>query len=165
MMRARRSRPQIFLLMALNALLLSLIAYEVVSLQPKEGEAAGAVLSPAQSPVARQQPKITRTLDAYGELVNRPLFNKERRPLEREEPANSEEDALAFTLRGVVITPAQQVAIIYSRSQQQPVKVPLWGWIEGWRLVSVQAGVAHLRKGSRSLELPLQRTSQGGAKQ
>lgn len=154
-----------FLLLAINALLLSLMAYEVVSLQPPAVQEGRAVVPPPQNPLADvRNSDITRTLDDYGEMVNRPLFNRDRRPLENDEPANSEEDALAFSLLGVVLTPEQQVAIIYSRNQQQPVKVALWGWIDGWRLTALEASTAQLRKGNRSLELALQRTSQHGEK-
>ncbi|MEN8170812.1 MAG: hypothetical protein ABFS08_11375 [Pseudomonadota bacterium] len=160
-----RTRSIVVLLVLLNALLLSLVLYEFVSLQQVEDESASAMETPAtELSLPQRAPVISRSIKDYGAVIARPLFNKERRPLEKDDNAGSDEDALAFTLVGVVLAGEQQVAIIYSRSQKQPVKVSLWGWIEGWRLVSVQAQGVHLRKGNRSLELELQRTSQAGTK-
>ncbi len=165
MMRAKHIRPQVLLLLVTNALLISLLGYEVVSLQqPRHTVMAEEAQAVEQSAVAKAPAAPARTIDDYAEVTNRPLFNSERRPLEKGEAEAIEEEALAFTLVGVVLTPEQQVAIIYSKNQKQPVKVALWDWIEGWRLVAVQANMVELRKGSRSVELVLQRASQSGTK-
>jgi hypothetical protein len=156
-------RPQLLLLLALNALLFSLLGYEVMALQQHQAVVSVAAPAPLELPDAAQSPVVSaRTIEDYAEITNRPLFNRERRPLELQQADQVEEEALNFTLVGVVLTPEQQVAIIYSKKQKQPVKVALWEWIEGWRLVAVAANVVELRKGKRAVELELQRASRPG---
>lgn len=158
-MMQRRSPPLVRLLL-LNALLCSLLLYEVVTLQqqaytPDVSEAMALPLAPELMRGSR----LEHSLADYAEVTSRPLFNKERRPLAKSDAGVSDEDAKAFSLVGVVLTPEQQVAIIYSRNQGQPVKVALWEWIDGWRLISVVADTVQLKKGSNTLSLSLQRTS------
>lgn len=165
MMVVKYLRPQLLLLLTINLLLLATLGYEVLTLQqhqPVTGVEAAVPLEPPEP--TRGKAVIARTIDDYAEITSRPLFNRERRPIEQQQAEQVEEEALNFSLVGVVLTPEQQVAIIYSKKQKQPVKVALWEWIEGWRLVAVAANVIELRKGNRSVELELQRASQPGAK-
>lgn len=161
MMKSATARPQIVLLVVVNALLLLVMGYEVMGRPQQEvfpDNNDAAPLEQVEAPAEKMAP--TQRVEDFEEIVRRPLFNRERRPIEKAATdAADDTQADAFTLVGVVLTPEQQVAIIYSKTQKQPVKVALWEWIEGWRLVSVQASVVELRKGKRSLELALQRTS------
>lgn len=162
---ATGARSKLLLLAMLNALLLLLLFYEYISLQQLEGTAFASENSPVSEwSVPQREPAINRSIDDYAAVIARPLFNKERRPVAKEQSADSDADAEAFILVGVVLTTEQQVAIIYSKSQKRPVKVSLWGWIEGWRLLSVEAQQVSLRNGNRSLTLALQRTSNTGEK-
>lgn len=160
MIREKVIRPRVLLLLLVNALLLLLLVYQITAMQQQENPSAAKAIAPDEPAMAeRKRAHNVRSIDDYAEVVNRPLFNLERRPLELESEAQDEVDAQAFNLIGVVLTPEQQVAIIYSKNQKRPVKVAQWEWIDGWRLVSVQASVVELRKGPRSVELALQRAS------
>lgn len=161
----RHSRNYVLLLVLLNVLLLLLVVFEVLRLpmQQKTAEVIPAVTG-EEPPLTRPETVIPRSIRDYDEVIARPLFNKDRRAVVKEADAVIQEEALPFSLVGVVLTAEQQVAIIYSENQKQPVKLALWEWVDGWRLVSVEAQGVGLRKGSRTVELALQRTSGAGAK-
>ncbi len=164
MMRTKYLRPQILLLVVVNTVLASLLGYEVMALRQQQPTVTAAAQKVPELTVATKgKSGAPRAVKDYAEIINRPLFNMERRPLVQEESELSEEEARAFTLIGVVITPEQQVAILYSRSQQLPIKVAQWDWIEGWRLISIKANGVELRKGKNTLDLTLQRNSQKDA--
>lgn len=163
-MMVMRSRAMVLGLVLLNALLVSVVAYEFAGMAHSIDQNV-TVKERLQPEVPEQQskPASKHTIDDYSAMMSRPLFNKDRIPLEKTDTGDSEEDAKAFTLVGVVLTSEQQVAIIYSKNQNQPVKVPLWEWIDGWRLVTIEDHGVVLRKGSRSIELILQRASKAEA--
>lgn len=159
------SRNYVLLLVLFNVLLLLLMVYEVLRL-PLQQQAAEVIHAVASEEplLPHREADIPRTIRDYDEVIARPLFNKDRRAVVKEADAVIQEETLPFSLVGVVLTAEQQVAIIYSENQKQPVKLALWEWVDGWRLVSVEAQGVGLRKGNRTVELALQRTSGAGAK-
>lgn len=159
-MMAAGSRTILTLLIIINSVLLAMLMYEVIGLRFGAGDVSAAVepVMP-EMPANTKSPVKARSIEDYGEITSRPLFNQERRPTEITDEQDSEEEGNTLTLAGVVLTPEKQMAIIYSSKQEKAIKVPLWGWVEGWRLTSVEADKVTLHKGNRSLELELQRTS------
>lgn len=159
-MTAVSSRATVALLIVINGLLLSGLLYELIGLKLAPNDVIAAVQPVVtELPKTNHKPVVKRSIDDYKAILNRPLFNKERRPVEITDSESTAEDEKAFNLVGIVLTPEQQVAIIYSKKQEKPQKVALWDWIEGWRLISVEANSVMLRKGTRSIELALQRAS------
>jgi hypothetical protein len=152
-------------LVLLNVLLLAVLVYEFFGLNVQQAQAlAPAAETSSEIPLNPPEPVEHRSINDYDVMLVRPLFNKDRLPLDKDDSDAAAADASAFSLIGVVLTPEQQVAIIYSKNQVRQVKVPLWDWVDGWRLIEIEAQGVILRKANRSLELSLQRTSQAQTK-
>jgi hypothetical protein len=162
MMMAARSGAMVAVLVLVNGLLVAAMSYEWITLgfegiPTAAGDAPKVeVAQPSAVPVAK------RRMEDYAAVLERPLFNEDRMPLTGDGDGEDEETK-DFALLGVVLTPEQQVAILYSKRQEQPVKVARWDWFEGWRLLEVKPQSVVLGKGSRSIEMSLQRNSQSDA--
>lgn len=146
-------------LLLVNGLLLAVLGYQWLNLD-LEVRNANAALEPEpyELPSTNIEPFAKRAMSDYSAVTSRPLFNRDRLPLpESEEEAG--EDAELFSVLGIVLTSEQQVAILYSKTQKQPVKVALWEWIDGWRLIAVEPKRVVLRKGNRTMEMLLKHNS------
>lgn len=98
---------------------------------------------------------VFASLDAFNEVVERTLFEPERRP----PPDTGGPQALAelreLTLTGVVIAPGTRLAVLRDHSPNEVLRVPLGASVGDWKLVEVRKDGVVLRRGSATRELLL----------
>jgi len=98
------------------------------------------------------------------DILERPLFNADRRPVEITEPAEIEAlntantNAADFKLVGVVMSPDGSQALLL-KSDRQIESVFLGNKIEGWKLQSIDPDSIVLVKGVKTIQLELERTT------
>ena len=100
-------------------------------------------------------------LDQYVEMVDRPLFNQERRPVENApepkvtQPGTSNPKALRLNLTSVIIAPGRKLAIFRDLSKNKSIRVAEGEVVKGWRLSQIQGDKVILERDGKSHELPL----------
>jgi hypothetical protein len=97
-------------------------------------------------------------LTAYQEIVERPLFNKDRRP----PPAPTGAAALASTvavpqyeLEGTVLSPGGSFAILQDRRKRELQRLGLGERLDAWTVAEIGEGWLRLEHGERSARLQL----------
>ena len=98
----------------------------------------------------------------YSEIIERPLFLTDRRPVHEEapppeaplpEPPKDEK----LTLLGVVLAPDITMALVQDDKTGKVARLRIGEQVNGWQLQSVQINRISLSSGGAVLELPLER--------
>lgn len=153
------------LVLTLSAVMLSVIlalqVYEYknrVTVQVPEPEQSG------KSTGAIAVPKFNAirlpTIGSYNEVLERPLFNPDRKPVENETQDSGvaiqqNELSRKWMLTGVVIANANSTAMLKERNGPRSVKLSVDMKIDGWSLQSVTPFNAVLVSNGREVVLPL----------
>lgn len=109
-------------------------------------------------------PELTaNTIGDISEILERPLFNEDRRPIEITEPVVSTKktpanDTLDYKLVGVALLPENTQALLQTKKREIE-RVKLGERIDGWELTSVEADSVVLVKAGKEVQLMLERTS------
>jgi len=99
-------------------------------------------------------------LEAYPELLDRPLFSSTRRPVEADDApvqAAVTSQGLDVVLTGVIIADGNKVALIVPRNTAKPVRLIEGQGYQGWTLSEVQSEGVIFRQGTRAQILELDR--------
>lgn len=99
-------------------------------------------------------------LEAFAELMARPLFSSTRRPIEADgEPAAvvAGPQGLDATLTGVIIAEESKVALIMPRNGNKPVRLIEGQRYQGWTLSEVDSEGVIFRQGTQAKILELDR--------
>ena len=150
-----RSRLTSALLAALNILLLLVI---VLEWQTGPGRSASEIPVPAVTPATIPSgPVRTLTLDRYTEIVSRPLFWSERRPLAQTDAPTAQVVAapFAFLLIGVVKSPAGNRALVGRPGAADIVSVRVGDVVEGWRIEEIRDESVVFSQGARREQVSL----------
>lgn len=145
-------------LLGINILVGLLIAVEIYSVpEPSAGQVSVPVqpqleLPPPSPPVFSLSP-----LENYAEIVKRPLFNSDRRPVEVTIEGVKQSDPL--TLIGIVITPEREEALFLSRTKKETVRGLIDDWVEGWKIISIESDRVTIKRDNREEEIELKRSS------
>lgn len=146
-------------------ILVCLILGAVISLELSFGP-----LHPAASPVAPGPPKpavlpaadpdfTLPPLDDFSEIVERPLFIPSRRPLSPESgsPGSGpgEAERRLFTLKGVVISADERMAVLQRRRNREVLRVVEGQRIDGWLVETIMPEGVVLRQGEVREEVEL----------
>jgi hypothetical protein len=136
---------------------------------------ATAVPRPALEDAPPVKPLASLDLDRLHDTVERPLFEKRRRPVElppvkvapRPEPAAPvmqapAADEKALTLLGVVMGDGRAVALLKRNKGGGSVRAELGDVIEGWTITQIEAQRVVLTQGSRQIALHLFRKPTDG---
>jgi len=119
---------------------------------PPEAAAAAAAEAPVES----------RPLADFQLMLERPLFNANRRPL-KEEVAGSEETSLdeqqlreVWRLTGIVLEPERQLALFSQRNGSLHLQLEVGMMLANdWVLARITEGHAELQRGDRRIEILL----------
>lgn len=106
-------------------------------------------------------PSSLSPLDAYTETLERPLFSMNRRP--EDANASAASAANAFILTGVVITPTRREALLLPQRGKDVLRGKLGDWVNGWKLETIEPERVTLRRGTRQMDLVLERPWKTGA--
>ena len=93
----------------------------------------------------------------FGEIVRRPLF-KQSRALPKRQPSAAAPAApvsLRATLKGVLYSPTERVALLTPAGSDTVVRVPKGEAYQGWRLKSLTPDSATFTRGRESVTLKL----------
>lgn len=149
-----RLLPTLVLTLSLLALAswLFMMTADPPGIDPRHGGAAeqDAARSTMASGGLTRVPEITaQPLDAFSEVVERPLFNRTRRPVENP-PADIESGVVAqqlsglsggnpddLTLVGVVISAGEASALI-SLANDEPIRLAVGDRIDGWQIDAIE---------------------------
>ena len=150
-------RPSLVLLL-LCLLFASLLAAQM--LLPSSGLPVGApVTGAAATPVATNlRPGFSmRPLDAFSEVIERPLFRPDRRPAPAvtetaTASANSRQD---YALLGVVIDDNIRMALLRPKGAKQMLRILEGQKVDGWTIETVRADRVVLRRGGVTEEVRL----------
>ena len=126
-----------------------------------------ATLSTHQDALVMSETRADRPVlppKAFSEIVERPLFMENRRPLAPEErsrperPAQAEPDiATQISLSAIVIADDDRIAIIRSKQDRKLKKLRQGETFNGWTLTDVQTSHIAMQKGpdTRQIELTM----------
>jgi len=123
-----------------------------------------AATGPASPPAAAESasPAMPRfdlpPLEAYAELLERPLFSSTRRPVETDGEVAQvavTSQGLDVGLTGVIVGDDSKVAIIMPRNAAKPVRLNEGQRFEGWILSEVDPEGVIFRQGTRAQILEL----------
>jgi hypothetical protein len=114
-------------------------------------------------------------IDAYEEIIHRPLFNDDRKPYvyvepavqakppvkTKERPAPLSKPQQQLSLTAVVITPETSLAILQAGNTKTLQRVRLGETIDGWTLAEIQEQAIVLKQGEQvqTLELEIKGSS------
>lgn len=99
-------------------------------------------------------------LDAYSEIVERPLFISSRRPPEEPEVVEQKQPGeVSFTLLGVAVTPERNLALLQIDGAGKVARMEVGEEVNGWQLEAVHADGIVLRKNETIKNVPLVRKS------
>lgn len=121
----------------------------------------GSVL--AQSPAEAPPPTFqARPLEDFQQMIDRPLFTSNRKPVvDAEAPVgdiSATEQQLRDTWRltGIVLEPERQLALFSQRNGEQHQQLEIGMLLDGqWRLERIAADRVVLQEGEQKAELPL----------
>ncbi|TQE99590.1 MAG: hypothetical protein FKY71_07080 [Spiribacter salinus] len=107
---------------------------------------------------AREEPLQFPPLTAYQEIVERPLFSKDRRP----PPAPAAETSQASTvdvpqyeLEGTVLSPDGSFAILQDRRKRELQRLGLGERLDAWTVAEIGEGWLRLEHGERNARLQM----------
>ncbi|QSA96703.1 hypothetical protein [Methylococcus sp. EFPC2] len=98
-----------------------------------------------------------KALEEYGQMVERPLFQDSRRPVEAEEPGlagATEQTPLDFKLMGVVLVP-QGKSALFMDARNKYKRARLNAKVNGWTLVKIGEDRVTLEQAGEQKELLL----------
>lgn len=170
MRRIPRRRLRLTLeLLALNALLalglwLELRSPSAANLTPQPAPAAADTT--VEAPTSPTALIALRPRAAYEEIVARPLFHDDRRPIEPPEAPSPPTAApvaapVNFTLVGTVVTAQTTAALFLKPLAREVVQARVGEQVDGWTVESIAPDRVVLESGSATTELVLDRTSGG----
>jgi general secretion pathway protein N len=97
-------------------------------------------------------------MQAFAEVLERPLFASTRRPFQPEPvapPAPEPEPELVLELAGIVIAARERFALLQAGDQEPLLKVREGDSVGGWRVLEIASGGLRLARGGRERELRL----------
>lgn len=154
-----RARKIVLFNLAATAVLAGVVALEWDSGRERSLPAIGTPPAAATPlPPAAPAPALPDTpLQQYGEIVERPLFNKERRPDEEEAPANAQASSALdqLTLTGIVHGPGTRFAIFFNGADRKEIHVAEGDSVGAWRLEALGDETVTLRRDGEERELVL----------
>ena len=126
------------------------------------GEATGGTAPNTTADVLPQLPSGTfdlPTLDAFAEIVDRPLFNPTRRPLEADPGPSAAVPTPPpdWTLIGTVITPNKRSALLWSPRSREFFRLEPGMTNGGWELSEIGPDEVVLQRGATRHQLELSR--------
>lgn len=108
-------------------------------------------------------------IEAYEDIINRPLFNDDRKPYvfvapppeekpvrTRERPAPASKPPQQMSLTAIVITPEKSLAILQAGNNKILQRVRLGETIDGWTLAEIQDQSVVLKQGEQTQTLELE---------
>jgi hypothetical protein len=176
------SPRRVLVLLGLAAVLVGVLAWEwwpewgtvraplpvrAPSVAQPEKESTGAVDLGARNPEADQgaHPLASLALDQLRDTIERPLFEKSRRPVAPAPvtvvptppiTAPPPADLNALSLQGIVLDQGGSAIALLRRSQTgQSLRVQEGDMVDGWTVVQIEAERVHLVQGSTRITLHL----------
>lgn len=154
------------LLLAASCLLLSgMTVFLWQSELATEGNAGNS--TDAQSVQVENEALPLETINraAYEEMIERPLFVRERRPAEipATETAQARSNA-RFALEGMAVTSLNRVALLRDTVTRQQHRVMMGASVEGWKVVEIEHNRVVMQLGAQVQQLLL-RDPEGQQKQ
>lgn len=162
------NRPTLFVLIALNALFVTVLVGEWVA------EKDVSEISPTAAKVSDKQEDELPQLDLeatseeqYSDLVERPLFIKGRQPVAEPEPESAsvavvkKVEALNWELTGIFATPKGVTAFFSRTGAKVPKdnyrKLKIGDELEGWKLSAISSDNITLSQTGETKVLPLRK--------
>lgn len=126
------------------------------------GFASAALQAEQAPPEVTEAPLASPPLADFQRMLERPLFNANRRPLE-EEAADSDESSPdeqqlreAWRLTGIVLEPERQLALFSQRNGSLHLQLEVGMMLaSGWVLARLTEDLAELQQGERRIEVLL----------
>lgn len=123
---------------------------------------SGALQAEQAPPAAAEAPLESRPLADFQLMLERPLFNANRKPLE-EEVADSDETSLdeqqlreVWRLTGIVLEPERQLALFSQRNDSLHLQLEVGMMLANdWVLARIAEDHAELQRGDRRIEILL----------
>lgn len=176
----KQQRPYQLTRVILAAVCISLVGLLFLQVMPWEPDApvtsAGAIMpDDSDSDTIEEQPEEQEqsvlSISAYDEIIQRPLFNQDRKPfvptVEPEtvaaQPAPPPPPPRRITLLAVLINAEKRMAIMRVEDSNKLFRVAVGGSIDSWRLKEVMPHSATLVKGAETRQLKLQISKSGTA--
>jgi len=154
------SRRLTWLLIVINVVLVYLLS--VVFFQGNQLEETTFSSSPIKNEVASIPSLLQDENFDFSEVIERPLFNEERKPIElpdHEKQAIIENsDPTKFKLIGTVLLTGVSQALL-QKNNLTIERVELGDTVDGWELKSVEVDHIVIVKGEKNIQLDLQRKS------
>lgn len=124
---------------------------------------SAALLAEQSPPEVTAELPGPRPLADFQSMLERPLFNANRRPLEDEEVAGEgesspDEEQLRATWRltGIVLEPGHQMALFSQRNGDQHLRLEVGMMLEhGWEVARLTDSYVELQSGDRHIEILL----------
>lgn len=124
---------------------------------------SAALLAEQSPPEVTAEPPGPRPLADFQPMLERPLFNANRRPLEDEEIADEGESSpdeqqlrAAWRLTGIVLEPGRQMALFSQRNGDLHQRLEVGMMLEnGWELARLTEDYVELQNGDRRIEILL----------
>lgn len=154
------SRGLALLLVAVNLVLVGVLAWELRWSERHEPDVETGNPAPRLAGTERELPRFTLPpLGQYAEIVERPLFSEDRRPSEIAPHEAGPAPDVNFRLIGVVLTKEKQEALFQLTRRNEIARGGLESWIEGWMIESIEPDRVMLRRGPNATEMVLERSS------
>jgi hypothetical protein len=129
---------------------------------------ANSVNQPLTTPAIQTNDSFV-AIEAYEDIINRPLFNDDRKPYVYTEPVVQEKPPVKtrgrptphkpqqqLSLTAIVITPEKSLAILQAGKDKSLQRVRLGETIDGWTLDEIQDQSIVLKQGERTQTLELE---------
>ena len=147
-------------------LLTCLVLAGILALEWRLG-AETSVRAPAEAPPAAAETAPDRTeysaptIEAFSEILERPLFTAGRQPPEEPEVATATTPAaptapIRLRLEGVALTPQARVAVVRDLANNQLLRLAEGAEHQGWVVEAVHPTSATLKQGQQTQELVLE---------
>jgi len=165
--RTRRRWGLTWLLLGLCGLLAALVGAELHYGRQWYAQKVAALGTPAASgtaPVAAESPalgELLEPMDAYAEIVERPLFIDTRRPPEpapevaAAAPPPPPPRPLRATLTSIVITPERHLALVVDHASKRSVRLAEGADFAGWQVERIENEQVIFRQGEQTQVLQL----------
>lgn len=126
--------------------------------QPKSVPTADLTLPDNVQPTSSNEFTLP-PMDAYSEIIERPLFLSSRRPPEEPKIVEQKQpgDDASFTLLGVAVTPERTMALLQTDKAGKVARVGIGEEVNGWRLEAVRVDGVTLRRDETVRNVPLLR--------
>ena len=141
-----------------------IVAFEWLALSRQNDTATGNDAQPAAT--ADAQPTratyVAPDFEAFGEILERPLFTEGRTPPEPPTPEQAAvlkpgmQAKLTMRLEGIALTPEARIALVRDISSNTLLRLAEGATHQGWVVESIHATSATLKRGEQSHELTLE---------